>query len=316
MLVDNTPMQYRFKDGNPLSDGMAAFAASVINAGPAAAQIRQQRERDAVADAFRAADDARANRALDLQSLWHSQARDMDLAKAGAYQGDDVSLQDIARQVKLAGAARDQLAQAQIDSLKAANARAAIGQFGEGMNEAAKRTIDVMKLFFSGGRRIGTGSGLEPIKLRDADGTERIYALDPSTKRLVEYTVQDPTAPVNGTGKKTAQEQTGTGTDMGEQTGRIDRAAQERFPFAIERVNKTITEMRARMAATTSETQRGVILTEMKALADLVNAAKGGDEQAIRDLLEADAAQPDTIQRDMEDRQSALEHDAAIQALR
>ena len=103
---------------------------------------------------------------------------------------------------------------------------------------------------------------------------------------------------------------------MGEQTGRIDRAAQERFPFAIERVNKTITEMRARMAATTSETQRGVILTEMKALADLVNAAKGGDEQAIRDLLEADAAQPDTIQRDMEDRQSALEHDAAIQALR
>lgn len=102
-MIDNTPANYRFKDGNPLSDGIASFHASLLNAGPAVAEARRVRERDAVGDAFRSSDDQRANKALELQQLWHDQTSqradrnyDTDLAAKGYYEGQDPALRSMA----------------------------------------------------------------------------------------------------------------------------------------------------------------------------------------------------------------------------
>lgn len=192
LTIDNSPATFRFNDSNPLSDGMAQFAAAVMNAGPAAARIRQQRENDSVARAFQQAQSDRADRSLDLQSLWHRQANDMHLAKAGAYQGDDPALTDLARQVKLAMAHRQQMDQSQLDrqnraldsqenyhqaqiaNLQADNARAALGQLGDGLNEAIKRGVDIVKLFKAG----GSAQTPRVFKAADPSGRERFYALD------------------------------------------------------------------------------------------------------------------------------------------
>jgi hypothetical protein len=204
IMVDNTPASFRFKDGNPLSDGMASFAASIANAGPAAAQVRRQREQDSVAAAFQQAQGARADRALDLQSLWHQQANDMNLAKSGVYAGEDPTMLDLARKVSMAGAQKaqgdqqqldlqGQLTRAQIANLQADNARASLGQFGSGLNEAVKRGIDVLKL---GGGGDGSRDGYSPITPNDYSG--RVFAFDRKTGQVREVTPKVPTAPVGG----------------------------------------------------------------------------------------------------------------------
>ena len=43
MTFDNRPVAPVFLDSNPVTDGVANFAAALMNAGPAANQIREQR---------------------------------------------------------------------------------------------------------------------------------------------------------------------------------------------------------------------------------------------------------------------------------
>ncbi len=204
ITIDNRAPTVQFQDGNGLSDGMAAFHAAVLNAGPAAARIRQARERDAVAQAFQEAQGARADRSLDMQQQWHQQDQDAGMAKAGAYAGDDAALQNLSRQAHLDQVARafnvndqrdvhhqqleiqQQLADSQIADRKADNARQVVGQWGEGANELAKRGIDIAKLAFGHQGGGAARSGYTAVTPNDFSG--KVYAFDRATGQMREVT--------------------------------------------------------------------------------------------------------------------------------
>lgn len=319
IMVDNTPSMYRFKDGNPLSDGMASFASSILNAGPAAAQVRQARERDSVAQAFQQAQGDRADRALDMQALWHQQSNDMDQAKAGVYAGEDPAMVDLARKVKLAGAQKSQVDQAQLErqdqqlgmqtaltkaqiaNMQADNARQTLGQFGNGLNEAIKRGVDVAKLMTG---RNGSAAQPRVFKARGDDLTERFYALDENgqMRELPMKQMAQPTTTDGAGAGTTGGAPSGTPTAQTPPTP-ISRVNLQRLPTAINRATKTLTQMSQRVASLTDEAERQTLLMQARTLADSINAANRGDKQAIQDLLEVDAAQPDTQEQEARDSQ-------------
>lgn len=155
LVFDNRPPVAQFIDGNPLTDGIANFGAAILNAGPAAAQIRQQREQQDMANAWRQQQDDRQARQDQLAQLWHDQG-----------------MQRQTRQDELAAAGLDRqnrLTDAQIANMKADNARQTMEMWGTGINEGAKRLIDVWKQMSGGGagHKGGQAPAMSPTELKD-----------------------------------------------------------------------------------------------------------------------------------------------------
>jgi hypothetical protein len=157
MVIDNRAPVAQFVDGSPLTDGMANLAASLMNAGPAAAQIRQQKQRQDLENLFRERQMSRMEQQDALQKLWHEQEanrqstldnrnmgwKDAETGRLGAY------------------------TQAQIDNMAADNTRQNLGMIGTGMNNAAARGIDMLKLLFHGGGKAGAAPKKERPNVRN-----------------------------------------------------------------------------------------------------------------------------------------------------
>jgi hypothetical protein len=75
MVIDNRQPVAQFIDGSPLTDGMANLAASFLNAGPAAAQIRDRRAQQDMANLWRQQQADRQSEQDRMAALWHDQAR-------------------------------------------------------------------------------------------------------------------------------------------------------------------------------------------------------------------------------------------------
>lgn len=294
ITIDNRPPAVQFHDGNGLSDGVAAFQAAVLNAGPAAAATRRQLEQDRVAQAFQQAQGARADRGLDLQEQWHQQAQDDTLARGGVYEGADVGLQNLSRRsnVDRATAAdharmvfdlQKQQAESQIQDRQADNARAALGQWGDGANEFAKRAIDVAKLAFGHHGSSGAGrAGYSPVTPNDFSG--RTFAFDRSNGTMREVT---PGAGGGATGAPTGAP-TAPATKQTPATPTVAPEA-KLDPEADTRVLQTLQMPKLDPA-------------QRKVLVDVLARARKKDPEAIGWLNEWHAAQKDTVQRAAEDK--------------
>ena len=76
ILIDNTPPEYVFQDGNQLTDGMANFSRALIQAPLAVAQIRKQQDQQDLSNVWRQSEMDRQQRLDDQASLWHQQSMD------------------------------------------------------------------------------------------------------------------------------------------------------------------------------------------------------------------------------------------------
>lgn len=74
LVFDNRPQLPVFLDGSPLTDGMANFATSLIQAPQQAAEVRHAREREQLEDLWREKAFGREQQADEMNRLWHDQA--------------------------------------------------------------------------------------------------------------------------------------------------------------------------------------------------------------------------------------------------
>jgi hypothetical protein len=142
MTFDNRPVAPVFLDSNPVTDGVANFAAALMNAGPAANQIKQQREAVELGRMWKEREWERQTQQDKLAALWHAQAQERQAA-------NDKRLRD--------------LTDAQIANYQADNA----GAFLEGLSREGRGWMDSFgKLFGGGGHRSG-GNGNKVVRLAD-----------------------------------------------------------------------------------------------------------------------------------------------------
>ena len=179
LTFDNRPRVAQFLDGGPITDGMANLGAALLNAGPAAAQIRHQ------------------NQLESLQQLWHDQERQRQTQQdAMAQLWHDQGMQRQDRQ----DAQSATMQAAQIDNLKADNARQTAGMLGTGINNAAARGIDAVKALgalWHNGRGSATPNASTGWHVdadtktwfrSNADGTTEIYDPSNRTRTIVDRT--------------------------------------------------------------------------------------------------------------------------------
>lgn len=103
LQIDNRPVQAQFMDANPISEGFANLASSVISAGPEAARIRMAMEQ-------RDKEGAQKRDALELQKLWHQQGIDERTA--------DREMRRIFQDAQIANMGRDDARQQQTVDIK------------------------------------------------------------------------------------------------------------------------------------------------------------------------------------------------------
>lgn len=70
LYVDNRPTTAQFIDSSPITEGMANLASSLVNAGPAAAQIRDRRAQQDMADMWRQQQFDRQSQQDQLGQMW------------------------------------------------------------------------------------------------------------------------------------------------------------------------------------------------------------------------------------------------------
>ena len=75
ILIDNTPHQFQFRDGNQLSEGMANFANALIQAPLAAERIRQAKEQQDLAELWRQREYENRLQQQTQAAKWHMQGR-------------------------------------------------------------------------------------------------------------------------------------------------------------------------------------------------------------------------------------------------
>lgn len=136
LVIDNRPTLPVFYEGSPMTDGMANFAAALINAPQAAAQVRHQRERQQLEDLWKEREWDRTEQQDALNRLWGNQDRSM----------------------------RQKLNQAQIDNLSNDNARA----WAEDLGKAATH-------LFGGGSKGGGVQRSGWSNFTGADGKAYLY---------------------------------------------------------------------------------------------------------------------------------------------
>lgn len=73
LVIDNRPPLPVFLEGSPLTDGMANFAASLFQTPIQAAEIRHQREGEAMADLWKEREFDRQGQQDKLRELWHGE---------------------------------------------------------------------------------------------------------------------------------------------------------------------------------------------------------------------------------------------------
>lgn len=140
MTFDNRPVAPVFLDSNPVTDGVANFAAALMNAGPAANQIREQRAAAELAKMWKDREWERQQAQDKLAALWHNQAQDRQIA-------NDERL--------------GRMTDAQIANLEADNARANL----VGLSREGRGWLDsVGKLFHGGGGGGAKGTAKEQKK--------------------------------------------------------------------------------------------------------------------------------------------------------
>lgn len=153
MVFDNRPAQAVFMDGNPLTDGMAQFAASLINAPIAADQIRRQQAEKDMAELWR-------------QKQWDRQTAQDKLAQLRHDRGFQL---------------QQQQHNAQVENMRADNARQNMAMMGNGLSNAAQL---MARLFGGSGGGVPAGSspGARPIMVKTQAGT---VLIDPTTRKRI-----------------------------------------------------------------------------------------------------------------------------------
>jgi hypothetical protein len=161
MTFDNRPVAPVFLDSNPVTDGVANFAAALMNAGPAANQIKQQREAVELGRLWKEREWERQTQQDKLAALWHGQAQERQAAN---------------------DARMGKLTDAQIANLEADNTRANL----EGLSREGRGWVDSVGKLFGGHGRAGTAKEQKPL-----DVTKRLGEIG---KDLGLNTETDPTA--------------------------------------------------------------------------------------------------------------------------
>lgn len=175
LVIDNRTAGAQFIDGNPITDGMANFAASLINAPIAASQIRRQRQLDDMEQAFRSQAVDRQARLDEMQQLWHDQGtqRQSEQDKLAALWHDQ-------------GAARaDEMQKANIGNMQADNARQTASMVGTGVNNAAARGIDAIKALGGLFRRGGGATPASGVWYTFKGDDDATYKLNRQTGEIV-----------------------------------------------------------------------------------------------------------------------------------
>jgi hypothetical protein len=142
MTFDNRPVAPVFLDSNPVTDGVANFAAALMNAGPAANQIKQQREAVELGRLWKEREWERQTQQDKLAALWHAQAQERQAAN---------------------DARMGKLTDAQIANLEADNTRANL----MGLSSEGRGWVDSVGKLFGGGRSGSGGNGNKVVRLAD-----------------------------------------------------------------------------------------------------------------------------------------------------
>jgi hypothetical protein len=180
ILIDNTPTTAVFDDSNRLSDAMANFGRALVESPAIAAKIRQEREDRDYARAIQEAAGERADNAQRLQEAWHA----ADDKRANKAMENQRLYQE--NTLKQTAARLDAEEKWRKDELN----RRMLSDLGSGLDNAAKRITDL----FKGSTTRNGSTGWHEIK--DIDGTTRFFrtgldgnlqTLDPSTGKITHF---------------------------------------------------------------------------------------------------------------------------------
>jgi hypothetical protein len=162
MIFDNRPVAPVFLDSNPVTDGVANFAAALMNAGPAANQIRQQREAVELGRLWKEREWERQTQQDKLAALWHQQAQERQ-AENDARMG--------------------KLTDAQIANLEADNTRANL----MGLSSEGRGWVDSVGKLFGGHGRAGAAKEQKKTDvLKTYNDLKKNYPEEPDNKKMIQ----------------------------------------------------------------------------------------------------------------------------------